>query len=267
MLIDYHVHTNTSTDAVPGLHDYCKRAVELGFDELCITNHHEWISVVDGKYEYAMTGSEIKQLINEVEVAKKEFPLNIKFGVELGFHEMYEKEILDFSKKHPFDYIIGSVHVVNGEMIAGEEPLVDMPIEIVNKRYAEYFRLLKRAIELGFCDCVGHFELPRKEMPQLEFADYKKLVKPCIDAMKRNNVGFELNTGGWRRYQNDAYPRKEILDMFYKAGIKKITVGSDCHKVDEFGYRVSEGLRVLKEAGFENICTFSKREPSFWKIQ
>lgn len=84
---------------------------------------------------------------------------------------------------------------------------------------------------------------------------------------KKNGIGFEVNTGGWRRYQNEQFPRKEILEMLYNAGVRKVTIGSDCHKVEEFGYYIKEGLEVLKKSGFKRVCTFTGRQPEYHKIQ
>lgn len=265
MLVDYHVHTDTSIDARATLKEYCEKAKQLGINEFCVTNHHELFSVDNETYEYALNEENIVSLKREIEIMKKKYNLQIRFGVELGYYEGREKELFDFIKKNEFDYVLGSVHLLDGVMITSKQVLDADKSELI-KRYKRYFQLLKQAIELRFFDCVAHFELPRKEMPQLEFNEYKDHAAECIVAMKKNNVGFELNTGGWRRVQREAYPRKEILSMLYEAGIRNVTLGSDCHGSEELGYGINQGLKLLVGFGFKELCTFDKRKPCFKKI-
>ena len=42
MLVDYHIHTEHSDDSIVPIKAYIKRALELGFDELCFTNHIDY---------------------------------------------------------------------------------------------------------------------------------------------------------------------------------------------------------------------------------
>ena len=41
MLIDYHVHPDYSTDAQGTIDEYCRKALEIGLDEICFTTHYE----------------------------------------------------------------------------------------------------------------------------------------------------------------------------------------------------------------------------------
>ena len=266
MLIDYHVHTNTSLDAVPSVREVCEKAVSIGMDEICITNHHELKSVWSGSYNYALNDKKIKQLMYDIEECREEFDLAIKFGVELGFYENCEEKLLEFTRKYPFDYVKGGIHFIDGLPIAREVVSLDADKDVVKRTYETYFRLLCKAIRSGIFDCIAHMDLPRKELPQLAFEEYKHLVVDCIKAMRENDIGFELNTGGWRRYHNEQYPRKEILKLLFEAGIRKVTIGSDSHIIDELGYRIEDGLKVLKEAGFKEICIFNGRIPEYRKI-
>ncbi len=266
MLIDYHIHTNTSLDAIPTVAETCEKAASIGLKEICITNHHELGSVWSGTYNYALSEYKMKKLILEIEECRNKFDLQIRLGAEIGYYEGYEKELISFISKYPFDYIIGGIHFVEGTLIVSETPLLDADEDFAKTRYIKYFKLLKKAINSGFFDCVAHFDLPKKELPFLKFSEYKKEVSECINAMKSKNIGFELNTSGWRRYHKEQYPGNEVLRLLKKAGIKKITIGSDSHNIDELGNDIDRGISVLKENGFKQICTFNKRKPLFHNI-
>ena len=82
---------------------------------------------------------------------------------------------------------------------------------------------------------------------------------PCIMAMRKNSIGFELNTSGWNRQQKKCYPNADILKFLSKVGIDKVTLGSGLHELRHLGYMLKQGMSVLKEHGFSRLCTFTKR--------
>lgn len=265
MLTDYHIHSRTSIDSKEEIENYCKKAIELGFSEICITNHHEWESVDNGTYNYAMTDEQAEECFAEILEMRKKYPnLKIKFGVEIGYYENREKEILDFIKKFPFDYILGAVHVMDGRFITGED-LVEASKEESIEVYRRYFELLTKAVKFGYMDSIAHIDLPRKQTP-LEFSEYKEFVLPLIEVMKEKDMFFEINTGGFRRHMKEQYPTLEFLRLLRESGLTKITMGSDCHSVEEFGCKVQESIDFLKEEGFSGIYTFDKRKPIFNKF-
>lgn len=260
MLIDYHIHSNTSVDSAVNIEDYCKKATELGFSEICVTNHHEWESVRDETYNYAMTEEQLNEYYAEILELRKKYPnLKIRFGVEVGYYENKEEEILEFVNKHSFDFVIGAVHFVDGKGITGEV-VNDTPKEEKVRLYKRYFELLTKAVKLGYLDCIAHIDLPLKQTP-LDFPDYKEFVLPLIEAMKDKDVLFEINTGGFRRHMNEQYPNIELLRLLKENGLEKVTIGSDCHRVSEFGCKVQEAVDLLKREGFSGIYTFESRKP------
>ena len=42
MLADYHIHTNFSDDSNYPMEDCIKKAISLGFDEICFTEHIDY---------------------------------------------------------------------------------------------------------------------------------------------------------------------------------------------------------------------------------
>lgn len=265
MKIDYHVHTGRTIDAEGSVEDYCRAAIEKGVTEICFTNHQEWASVEDGSYDYALTEEEWKGVILEIEQARKKFPMTIKFGVEVGYYPDRVQELKQFINSYPFDYVLGSVHYVEGEHITGESSSV-RPEEEAKAIYQSYFRILKEAIESRLFDCIGHFDLPRKQFSYIDSSYYLGFVSECIGAMVKNRVGFEVNTGGLYRPHKEQYPQKVILARMQEAGVNKVTMGSDCHKPALIAYGFDEVMGLLKEVGFSRICTFRRRAMNHYLI-
>jgi len=262
-MYDYHIHTNMTVDASMTTEQVAKRALNLGLKEICITNHQEWPSVDSQSYEYASDDEAWNKFFRDLDDARKIFP-TIKLGCELGYFPEFKSEVLGFARKYPFDYIIGSVHRVKDFYVSGFEQ-VSNGTDLV-RWYRMYFNLLKEAILNNDFDCVGHFDIVKKSAPSLELGHYINEVKACIDAIKEKDVGFELNTMGWNHRCRECYPSPEILKMLHAAGIRKVTIGSDSHTADKIGSGIQKGLSLLKEIGFKEVCTFTRRKPEFHSI-
>jgi histidinol-phosphatase (PHP family) len=261
MLINYHIHTNTSSDAKGTIDEYCKKAVSLGFKEICFTNHHEFH---DEKSSFFLTDEKIGKIISEIDAQRKKYPnLTIKFGVELGYSKEWKKQIVEFAKRYPFDYVLGSVHWIDDNNYADYKLPERLSTE---ERHKLYFAELNEMIRLGYCDCVGHLDVLHKNTSYLPFHQYKSLIDNCIESMKENNIGFEFNTRGWRLPNKDSYPNAEMLKLLYDSGIRKVTIGSDCHNPEDFADGIKRGLELLKQTGFKEIYTFSKRKAIANKI-
>ena len=270
MKINYHLHTDYTVDAHEDIDANCRRAVELCFDEICITNHQEWTSVASGSYDYAATDSDWEKQISEIEAARERYPdLRIKMGVELGYVPEYEEEIMAFSRKLPFDYVLGIAHRMNGKAIsipAASKVETDIARPELIDTYRSYFRMMNGIIQLGYMDCIGHFDIVKKTLPLLPLSDFAGPVKDCIEGMKARDIGFEMNTMGWKHLNRECYPSPEILRLLFDAGIRKVTIGSDCHRVDHFDYGIAKGIQLLRDIGFKQICTFTAREPEYHDI-
>ncbi len=269
MLIDYHVHTARTIDAKSHVDEYCKQAIKIGVTEICFTNHQEMTSVDDGSYDYALTEKEWEEVMEEIEKARKKYPsLTLKFGTEVGYYPKKHKEIRAFIKRYPFDFVMGSIHNLDGEVVSDtpkEEDWKKSEDEIIEK-HKHYFAALKKAIGFSYCDCLGHIDIRRRNLPHVDFSCYKEAAKKCISAMKENNIGFEINTGGWRYIHKEQHPSEELLELLRKANLKKVAIGSDAHEAKHLGYKIKEGLSLLKKHGFENVCTFEKRKAKYDQI-
>lgn len=50
-----------------------------------------------------------------IELMKKEqFPIKIKFGLEVCYSLEHEKEIEKIKEMYPFDFLVGAIHFIDG---------------------------------------------------------------------------------------------------------------------------------------------------------
>lgn len=59
-------------------------------------------------------------------------------------------------------------------------------------------------------------------------------------------------------WSKDLTPSVEILKLYKKLGGDIITIGSDGHDVDQYGFNIQETKQILKDLGFKYIYTFDK---------
>jgi histidinol-phosphatase (PHP family) len=270
MLLDYHTHTNTSTDAKGSVEENCKKAVEIGLKEICFTNHQEGIQLLNNNEAESLTKQKMVKYIQDIEKAKEKFSnLSIKFGVEIGYDGKAAILLNQFISNYDFDYVLSSIHDIDGKYVP--KKIIELNSKKEQTKFIkEYFRLINCMInEISF-DCVGHidviFKFLSKTENKIDFIEYKKDLIKCIDSMKKKDVGFELNTRGLNLPIKNFYPSKSILRLFFNAGIQKITIGSDSHSPDQLGFGIKQGIRFLKDVGFTKFCTFEKRKPTFYRI-
>lgn len=263
-LIDYHLHTCCSKDGTGEVAEHCKEAVSRGFTEICFTNHQEWISAANGHYDYAMRNTGWQQFISAIEAARKAFPmLSVKLGCEIGHYPQYVTEIIRFTQQHPFDYIIGSIHALDGKSLDDATIPANKDTDFQVKWMRKYLLAIEEMVGYAYFDCIGHLDIARKNTPPHGIEEYQDLIWSIAQSMKKNDIGFELNTSGWHHSIKECYPSVDILKILKDAGVRKVTIGSDSHSPGTLGQDIQKGLEILKQTGFDSVCTFSKRIPTY----
>lgn len=82
----------------------------------------------------------------------------------------------------------------------------------------------------------------------------------------KNGKGIEVNTSSFRYALNDLTPSRDILRLYKELGGTIITIGSDAHKEEHLGAKISYVKEELKKLGFNSFCTFDKMKPIFHEI-
>jgi histidinol-phosphatase (PHP family) len=273
-LVDYHIHTNYTRDATGIVEEYCKRAQELGLKEIAFTNHLIFLKFknIPGIEKSEVSKMSIKldqiaQHYQQIEKARKQFDIKIKFGMEIDYFEDYEKEIERVINNHPFDFVLGSTHFVDGFVIGDPNSAIEFfRGRDIFEAYKKYFSGLKKAIESRLFDVMAHPDIIRKYAVQyadIPFEKYSNQVEDIVKALVKNKVGIELNTYGYIHPANDSYPSIEFLKICKESGVKIVTIGSDAHSPARLGLELEKGIEKLKSAGYEEVTLFNQRKPEW----
>ena len=257
-------------DATMELEEGIQRALEIGLKEIVFTDHAElnvWRPddlIIDDIFDEEV-------YIAALQAAKEKYKnkIRIKIGIEMGLQVEEKERIHRLIQSHPFDFVIGSSHTIDKVDLYYGHFFMDKTKEEAYERYfGEILRIVKEVDDFdvyGHLDLVRRYALNQYEDIQLVKRDYE-IIEEILKVLIGKGKGIEVNTSGYRYGLNTVNPSTEILKMYQKLGGEVITVGSDAHKKQDVGCRITETYGLLKEIGFKYITTFDQRKPDFVKI-
>ena len=262
-MADCHIHTNFSFDSDTPIREYCRRAVQLGLDEICITDHYD----PDDRPGMEVL-LDLDAYIEEIKKADAHFTnlkvsKGIEIGVTCGMADMIQEEM----EPRQYDYIINSQHIADGVDIYFDRSIFDAG------RSRAYERCLKAQLKLLKCyelwSCIGHIGYFSKyygrEGAMLKHADAPEIIDEILKTVIKKGKGIEVNTSGYME-TGGMLPPLEIVKRYRELGGEVVTVGSDCHVLGRLFDRIPQALDVISEAGFKYYTTFKEMTPVFHPI-
>jgi histidinol-phosphatase (PHP family) len=205
---------------------------------------------------------ELPQYVREVEELRAAFPaLRIRLGIEVDYIPETVARLPALLEAYPFDYIMGSLHFVDGFGFDDPRHLDGYAGRDLFALWERYFDLLGEAAESGLFDVLGHPDLIKKFgfRPQ---ADVRGLYEACLERVAASGMVVEVNTAGLRKPVGEIYPGMDFLSLCRERDIP-VTLGSDAHSPPEVGEGFEEALRLLRRAGYKELITFDGRRRSF----
>jgi len=245
---DYHIHTAWCGHASGTMEEYVLRAIELGLPEMGFSEHLPQPAPIADKV--APTADEMERFLDEFTRVRKAFAgrMTIRLGGEAEFTPGSAKEIERMKRDYRLEYLIGSVHFLDGWAFDHPAYQDGFAAGSVDGVYREYFEMIRKAAETRLFDVIGHFDLPKKfgHRPDTSVV---KLAEEAIKAMAANGVGFEINTAGRDKPVAEFYPSKDVLIVCREAGLG-LTFGSDSHAPKEVGRYFREASALARACGY-----------------
>lgn len=261
MIMDYHIHTKASPDAVGDMEDYIKAASkrridEIGFSEH-ITLHHE------KNYPYRQSDFMETYVRRFIEIKEKsEIP--IKLGAEIDFFPNEVSKIREFVQKHPFDYAIGAIHYIGSWAIDSRSQIQEYLKRDISQVYENYFRFVTELCKSHLFNTLAHPDLI-KVFGFKPNCDISNLLDETAEAIAESNICIEVNTSGLVRPCAEIYPSKQFLKILHNHRVP-ITLGSDAHKPQDVGRSFDKAIKLINEVGYTHACTFESRKRRMEKI-
>ena len=248
MKFDSHVHTIFSPDSREPMERQCERALALGLDGLCFTEHLGFSPQDLGYYDPEAYFEEIDRLRE-----KYAGRLEILAGLELSEPHRHLKE-LEQAQKRPYDFILGSVHYWLGMLFPSQMKERGMDVSACFKRYWEHMLLMARC---GGIDCAAHFDFPKRYFQCLEYEP--GMADEILCAMLENKFVLEINGSSLRKGLDETLPGEALLLRYIALGGRYVTLGSDAHRAGELYEGVRQAQEMAEGMGLE-VVRFIKRK-------
>ena len=282
MKIDYHMHFEYGSYDLEWVQGFFESAKKNGVGEIGISEHsHGFIEFKDLYYEElilddSVVGSyqakwleknkfkySLKDYFKFMQMLKeKGYP--VKIGIEICNFKNQEK-VKAIIKDYEFDYIIGSVHFLNGwgyDFADIKQVWNDFSLQDIYKWYAEEITNLAQS---GLYDVLGHPFNNRlfKNIPEF---DVKPILEQVATVLKEANMVIDINTGTLYRYPiEEISPYPDFLQVAKKYDLPIIT-SSDAHKPEDCGRYIDEAIDYAKTFGYDSSIIFTNRQRSINKF-
>lgn len=253
-LSDYHMHSTYSFDANQTIEEIIIKAISVNLNEICLTEH-----ITFAPNSSCTDYFDFKDYENEIKTLSEKYldKIKIKTGLEVGEYHLFQDEFDKYFNEHSLDFIIGSIHNINGKGLA--QNLSDYGPEYT---YKNYFKEVLDFVQVGDFDVVGHLDIVQryayKSSGIYVFDDYKDYIYDILKVIISKGKGLEVNTSGLAK--NLLFPKNEILRMYKDLNGEIITVGSDSHTINRVGEHITSVYDMLKDIGFKYVFTYEKRK-------
>lgn len=267
---DFHMHTEFSTDSESPVRSMLDAALKKGLTSVCITDHLDLDYPDDEELGPEPFQLDLKKYITMLTRMREEYrgKLNVYIGVELGLQPHLGKAYEELTGQFPFDFVIGSLHLVHGM-----DPYYGKIFEGKSDAdvYREAFQETNRCLEkVSSFDVLGHLDyVVRYGKHKAQEYSYRKFSDEIDEILKKvisGGKGLEMNMGGIKYGLGFANPHPDVLKRYRELGGEIVTVGADAHKPEHIAYDFAEAGDILKACGFHYYTEFKDRKPIFKRI-
>ena len=186
---------------------------------------------------------------DQVRTIALQLQFDVRLGLEVDFIPGKNQRIQTFIQGNTWDFLIGSVHEIDGEVFDAKQ---EWSREQGEEQWLRYFELLRAAVNSSYFSLVSHPVRMRVSNPYLPPTFDEELERVAVEAT-HHDVALELNG-----FDVLTYP--SLVRRLAKACAlhrTPISVGSDAHRPGEIAQAHQQTEVILREAGINKV--------RFWK--
>jgi histidinol-phosphatase (PHP family) len=259
VIVDYHMHLRNPREEIAhdtwSVEPFVAAAERTGVDEIGFTEHVYYFkqtrSLWTVPYQSERCVYDLDRYVDAILQARGR-GLPVKLGLEVDYLPGREEETRALLAPYPWDYLLGSVHFIDGFGVDGSPRLLD---EVgVEEAWHRYFETLASAARSGLFDSLSHPDLVKIFGERAAAFDYSDIADAVADA----GIAVEVSTAGLRKPVGELYPHPELLAGCCERGVP-VTLGSDAHSPDVVGRDFDAARELLASAGYDTITVFEQR--------
>ncbi len=255
-MTDVHIHIERGPYTKEWISRFADQAVKAGLDEIWLLEHsfrfREFAPMYEpvcayNDYQKNWYLSRVGPSIGEYqalisEMRKQQFPVRIRWGLEICYLPGYESLIREQLRAFPYDFAVGSIHWVEGfgfdhkaEFWEGKDP---------EALYRSYYALMLQMVKTGLFSGVAHPD-SIKCFHHYPTGDFSAVYRELADELNARGMyaeqsgGLALNYGFEERGMN-----RTMLDIFRSRNVA-IRFASDAHRPEDVGANIAEMQSAL----------------------
>ena len=264
MIVDYHMHLRAPDESLlhtaEAIEPYVETARARNIDEIGFTEHVYYFrqtrELWDVPYHAKRCTYDLDDYVDAV-VEAKDRGLPVKLGLEVDFHPDRVEETREILAPYPWDYLLGSIHFIDGLALDGQPSLIDELSE--EQAWERYFEQLRQCARSGLVDVLSHPDLVKffgRRPPRAQVAAEHSAL---VDALVGTDVCLEVSSAGLHKPVGEVYPDVELLEAARPVGVA-ITLASDAHVPENVGRDLDRAVERARAAGYATVTVFEARE-------
>ncbi len=259
---DYHLHSDFSGDCEIPSEVMIERALSLGLQGLCFTEHHDQ----DLPEQELVFTLDFDAYLQKMSRLKSQYADRIRIcsGIEFGMMEHLPPVLQTLLNHYSFDFVIASLHFIDGK-----DPYYPEFFEGKSEREC-YEEFLQTEYELLKCfppesyDTLGHMDFIVRYGPnqnrEYSYEAYADYIDPILRHLIENGKCLEVNTGGFKYGLGEPNPCAGVLRRYRELGGELLTIGSDAHDPKHLCFDFDRAQALLLDLGFRYYTVFQKRK-------
>jgi histidinol-phosphatase (PHP family) len=250
-LFDCHTHSTNSFDARASFDELCEATIKYGLHGICVTDHVDFDEAESGYGYY-----DYDAYILDVERCRKKYcdKLVIKSGAEVTYQTEYENDIRRFLKEHEFDFVLGSIHLIEHTSLLDPDFFVG---RTEGEAYGLYWQEALAMVRSGLFRHIGHLDYIKRTRPKeygpYDFKRWEPQITEVLQEIIRSGAVPEVNTSAFRMGFDEPYPSWQILELYRSLGGQRVVLGSDAHSDYRVGWMFREIVPELHRLGL-TVC-------------
>lgn len=251
MIFDSHSHTAFSADSEMQAADAIEKAREAGVG-LAFTEHLDLD--YPGEMDFTFNPQAYWQAYEPYRGER------LHLGIEIGMNESILEGNCNFLQQAPFDIVIGSQHIVDGQDIYYPAYYEGKSKEAAFHRY--YALMAENVRRYGaHIDVLGHIDYIARyapyDNPEVSYGTFQEDIDAILRAAIDTDTVLELNT----RRLGDRTACKELVPVYTRyreLGGHYVTLGSDAHTASAVAtnFGAAEELAAMADLA---VVTFVER--------